>query len=273
MLNQSHILTFSGRLYTLLLLAYPTRFRRAYGREMAQVFRDDIRCTFQESGAAGLIGLWFLVGLDLLETAFAEHIWEVFHMPIEKPERWTGLAAALGGALWVFLILSISLWNEVWNEVNEVVIIFLLVAIMLLWAIALGGLYRRLPAAAHPANKVTFAIAEIGLMLLAIGLLLLHFTELAEIATAMGILALIGMVLGIAGMGVVALLHRVLGFWRFAPLTLGGVFLAFIVVTTIPESPQQLQNALIILIGISWLLLGIGLWSSAREETGPALSA
>ncbi len=39
MRDQSHIVTFSVRLYKLLLLAYPTRFRRAYGREMAQVFR------------------------------------------------------------------------------------------------------------------------------------------------------------------------------------------------------------------------------------------
>ena len=270
MLDQSHILTFSVRLYNLLLLAYPTRFRRAYGREMAQVFRDDIRDTFQESGAAGLIGLWFLVGLDLLETAFAEHIWEVFHMPIEKVERWTGLAAALGGALWVFVPLSVEVWNV---DLNEVVLIFLMLAIMLLWAIALGGLYRRLPAASYPANKVTFAMVEIGLLLLAIGLLLLNYTELEEVPTAMGILALISMVLGLTGMGVIALVHRVLGFWRFAPLTLGGVFLAFIVVTTIPESPQELQTALIILNGISWLLLAFGLWSKTREEAGPALPA
>ena len=270
MLDQSHILTFSVRLYNLLLLAYPTRFRRAYGREMAQVFRDDIRDTFQESGAAGLIGLWFLVGLDLLETAFAEHIWEVFHMPIEKVERWTGVAATLGGALWVFVPLSVEVWNV---DLNEGVLIFLMLAIMLLWAIALGGLYRRLPAASYPANKVTFAMVEIGLLLLAIGLLLLNYTELEEVPTAMGILALIGMVLGIAGMGVIALVHRVLGFWRFAPLTLGGVFLAFIVVTTIPESPQELQTALIILFGISWFLLAFGLWSKTREEAGPALPA
>ena len=270
MLDQSHILTFSGRLYTLLLLAYPTRFRHAFGQEMAQVFRDDLRHTLQEGGLAGLAGLWLLVVFDLVKTAFAEHIWEVFHMPIEKLERWTGLAAALGGALWVFVPLSVEAWNV---NLNEVILIFLLLAIMLLWAIALGGLYRRLPAASHPANKVTFAIAEVGLLLLAIALLLLYFAELEEIPTAMGLLALIGMVLGIAGMGVIALVHRVLGFWRFAPLTLGGVFLAFIVVTTIPESSQQLQNALLILNGISWLLLGFGLWSSTREEAGPALSA
>ena len=270
MLDQSHILTFSVRLYNLLLLAYPTRFRRAYGREMAQVFRDDIRDTFQESGAAGLIGLWFLVGLDLLETAFAEHIWEVFHMPIEKVERWTGVAATLGGALWVFVPLSVEVWNV---DLNEGVLIFLMLAIMLLWAIALGGLYRRLPAASYPANKVTFAMVEIGLLLLAIGFLLLNYTELEEVPTAMGILALISMVLGLTGMGVIALVHRVLGFWRFAPLTLGGVFLAFIVVTTIPESPQELQTALIILNGISWLLLAFGLWSKTREEAGPALPA
>ncbi len=191
-------------------------------------------------------------------------------MPIEKVERWTGLAAALGGALWVFVPLSVEVWNV---NLNEGVLITLMLAIMLLWAIALGGLYRRLPAASYPANKVTLAMVEIGLLLLAIALLLLNYTALEEVPTAMGILALTGMVLGLTGMGVIALVHRVLGFWRFAPLTLGGVFLAFIVVTTIPESPQELQTVLIILFGISWLLLAFGLWSKTREEAGAALAA
>jgi hypothetical protein len=251
-------------------MAYPTRFRRAYGREMAQVFRDDIRGTFQEGGPAGLIRLWFLVVLDLLKTAFAEHIWEVFHMPVEKLERWSGLAAALGGALFVFLVLSLYLSS--WPA--EVIAVVLLLAIYLLWAIALTGLYRRLPAASHPGNKVTFAIAGISLLLTGIGFLILHFTDSVGIVSMAYIAGYPGMGLGIAGMGIIALRYRALGAWSFVPLLLAGAFLGFIasiIQGFTVDSPVQL--AFLFLTGVCWLLLGIGLWTSAKEEAGPALPA
>jgi hypothetical protein len=270
MLDQSRILTFSGRLYSLLLMAYPTRFRRAYGREMAQVFRDDIRGTFQEGGPAGLIRLWFLVVLDLLKTAFAEHIWEVFHMPVEKLERWSGLAAALGGALLVFLTLSLT--RSSWPA--EVIATVLFLAMYLLWAIALGGLYRRLPAASHPGNKVTFAIAEIGLLLAVIGFLILRFTDSEGIASMAYIGGNIGIIPGIAGMGIIALRYRAMGVWRFVPLLLAVAWLGFILSIIqgfTMDSPVQL--AFLFLTGVCWLLLGIGLWTSARDVPGPALPA
>ena len=103
--NKPNPLALSGRIYSLLLYAYPVPFRREYGRLMAQLFRDEARDTLQGSGTAGLIGLWFLTLYDLMKTAFAEHIWEVFHMPIEKLQRWSGPAAAIAGPLWVSLFL------------------------------------------------------------------------------------------------------------------------------------------------------------------------
>jgi hypothetical protein len=270
MLDQSRVLTVSGRLYSLLLMAYPTRFRRAYGREMAQVFRDDIRGTFQEGGPAGLIRLWFLVVLDLLKTAFAEHIWEVFHMPVEKLERWSGLAAALGGALLVFLTLSLTLSS--WPA--EVIAAVLFLAMYLLWAIALTGLYRRLPAASHPGNKVTFAIAGISLLLASIGFLILYFTDSVDIASMAYIGGNIGIIPGIAGMGIIALRYRAMGVWRFVPLLLAVAWLGFILSIIqgfTVDSPVQL--AFLFLTGVCWLLLGIGLWTSAKQEAGPALPA
>ncbi len=62
---------------------------------MAQVFRDETRYTLQESGMVGLTGLWFFTLYDLLKTAIAEHLWDVFHMSMEKLLRWSGPAAAI----------------------------------------------------------------------------------------------------------------------------------------------------------------------------------
>ena len=49
------LVEFSTGLYRLLLHAYPARFRRQYGSEMAGVFLDCCLRTFRERGAPGMI--------------------------------------------------------------------------------------------------------------------------------------------------------------------------------------------------------------------------
>jgi hypothetical protein len=258
-------LNVSDRIYRLLLYAYPAPFRRDYGRPMAQLFRDEARDAIHENGPAGLLGLWFFTLFDLIKSTLTEHIWEIFHMPIEKLERWSGLAAALGGALSVFLTLFLSNRNEF------VVLAVLSITMFLLWAIALVGLYRRLPAASHPGNKVTFAIVSLSLLLSVIGLLILPLTEFGATMIFFGYF---GVGLGIAGMGIIALRYQTLGVWSFVPLLLAIAWVGFIVSfmeSYSVESPVQLAFAL--LVGIGWFLLGVGLWTSARDVPGPAYPA
>jgi hypothetical protein len=64
----------SVRIYGLLLLAYPSGFRRAYGPDMLQVFADCCRAAYRRAGAGGLPGLWARTMLDYLRTVFEEHI-------------------------------------------------------------------------------------------------------------------------------------------------------------------------------------------------------
>ena len=64
----------SVRFYGLLLLAYPSSFRRAYGPDMLQVFADCCRAAYWRAGAGGLPGLWARTMLDYLRTVFEEHI-------------------------------------------------------------------------------------------------------------------------------------------------------------------------------------------------------
>ncbi|MBN1814351.1 MAG: hypothetical protein JXA14_21100 [Anaerolineae bacterium] len=61
----------SDRAYRLLLVGYPASFRRRYGPEMAQVFRDCVRDARQHGG---LLGLWVRTLGDLLATVPAEHL-------------------------------------------------------------------------------------------------------------------------------------------------------------------------------------------------------
>ncbi len=60
------------RLYCALLWLYPAQFRRAYGREMVQTFRD---CYREEQGQGdwGVARLWGLVLSDLVTSVCVEH--------------------------------------------------------------------------------------------------------------------------------------------------------------------------------------------------------
>ncbi|HEU5230561.1 MAG TPA: hypothetical protein VFU49_22255, partial [Ktedonobacteraceae bacterium] len=55
-------------LYRVLLRLYPTSFRRAYGREMVQTFRDCYRSEREHGGAWNIARLWSLVLSDLVTT-------------------------------------------------------------------------------------------------------------------------------------------------------------------------------------------------------------
>jgi hypothetical protein len=94
----------SERLYRALLAAYPKEFRRAHGREMAQVFRCMCREEVVSSGSRGLVRLWVRTLWDLLATALAERIKQALGIStlMRSPStlvRWSGLAAATGGVL------------------------------------------------------------------------------------------------------------------------------------------------------------------------------
>jgi hypothetical protein len=68
------LLAASERVYRALLAAYPTRFRREYGSDMAQVFSDCCRTAYRCHGLPGLLRLWTYTLLDLLTTAPREHM-------------------------------------------------------------------------------------------------------------------------------------------------------------------------------------------------------
>jgi hypothetical protein len=62
-------MNFSVRLYGWLLVAYPLDFRREFGNEMLQVFRD---CYRAEARSGSVVTFWFRTLLDLVLTAAKE---------------------------------------------------------------------------------------------------------------------------------------------------------------------------------------------------------
>ena len=66
-------MSFSYRLYRMLLRCYPARFRSVYAGEMARTFRDSYREAMQQCGRSGVLHLWGVVFYDLGVSLFIEY--------------------------------------------------------------------------------------------------------------------------------------------------------------------------------------------------------
>src|SRR5262245_25705379 len=77
------IVAISHRLYLLLLVICQPEFRRQYGREMGQVFRDRCQQARQQSGLAGMVWWWVESLLDLAGTAVATRVYAIEQGDVE----------------------------------------------------------------------------------------------------------------------------------------------------------------------------------------------
>ena len=67
------IVVLSVKVYQTLLVAYPTAFRQEYGPQMTEVFRDCCLRAFKHSGRKGIVKLWAITLIDLIQSLVTEH--------------------------------------------------------------------------------------------------------------------------------------------------------------------------------------------------------
>jgi len=100
---------FSVRIYQLLLRSYPIKFQQEYGSEMTQVFQDCCLRTVRQGGTNGMIKLWTVTLLDLVQSVISEHAQKEIEMKKEmKPEdiRMAGNALIWGAVVFVLGVYS-----------------------------------------------------------------------------------------------------------------------------------------------------------------------
>lgn len=114
---ENPIIAISAKVYQVLLVAYPTKFRREYGSHMLQVFRDCWLRMFQQSGTHGMLKLWAITFIDLLSSVLAEHLQKENEMTKSKFIKLSGWAFVIGSFALIPTMLGGSITGSVISSI------------------------------------------------------------------------------------------------------------------------------------------------------------
>lgn len=106
----------SQKLFRLTLLAYPREFRREFGPDMTQVFRDCYRAEKRTGSPLRVWRLWLHTLLDLIRTAPQEHLEEIgkdSHVMNNLRKDAVALVGCIGVIVIAFLLLTYGRKHEV----------------------------------------------------------------------------------------------------------------------------------------------------------------
>lgn len=98
----------SVKLYQALLMTYPTRFQHEYGLQMTQVFRDCCLRSVRQDGTNGMVRLWAVTLLDLVQSVISEHAHKETQMKKEMQVddiRRAGWSLILGAVSFILIML------------------------------------------------------------------------------------------------------------------------------------------------------------------------
>lgn len=143
---------FLDRAYRALLLAYPKEFRRAYGPEMARVFRDACREERRRGGTTGLIALWARTLSDLARTATRER-----RTTMRDKSLSVLVPVALSIGLGIALVDSSPGWDDTGISAAAVFCVCGLLCVLhprraWVWALCVGSWIPAFTIAANPEN-------------------------------------------------------------------------------------------------------------------------
>jgi len=272
-------ITWSTRLFRMLLILYPGSFRRDYGREMTLVFRDTCRQTQHRQGALGILELWLTTLLDLFSTALVERLAEVRHMSsIALFTRISGLLATVGGLLLLIMVYGEFVLDGIWQPVGYLI---LMTVYGLGIAIGVAGFYVLVQY--DSSGRVGLGLAFLGAVTLSAGWILMFLFEiLFESETWWTIwMWMVGMALSELGLvifGWSAFKHRLLPRWNSLPLAAGGLALAIALAAITNLLFGSEHNRIYVALwlvanGLGWVALGALLMLGDRRAAYHTVAA
>ena len=275
------IVTFSVRVYQALLVAYPTRFQQEYGSEMTQVFQDYCLRTVRQGGTNGMLKLWMVTLLDLLQSVVSEHAQKEVQMKKEmNPEdiRMAGGALMWGGLTFAMSLLLLLMGDSTGNLTNPFYPLSGLLLFLSIPLLVVGLLGVR--------NRYGDKVGGFGKNILLMGAILGPLTTLIGLVGSLThlfltddsnwFLLMIGpavLLACLAAFGIVALYKKPLPRWNIVPVIAGGcypIIIVFIIVTSNTINWKENLGVLAIIVtlqGIALAALGYILKSDVSQET------
>jgi hypothetical protein len=120
MISQSKdvpMIVFSVKFYEWLLVAYPARFRKEYGSQMVDVFRDCCLRAFRQGGMNGMTSLWAVTFLDLIRSLITEYLHKETSMTRPKFIRLSGWALMTGAVAFLPFLITVMLVSTRYNPI------------------------------------------------------------------------------------------------------------------------------------------------------------
>jgi hypothetical protein len=270
----SQLLRLSERVYRVLLILYPADFRREYSQHMAQVFRDSCRDVYRQGGTEALVYWWMAALFDLFKTVIAERRKVDFAMSQAKFIQWSGWFCIFGGIFFAACSASQLLVNPGMSSGGLYELsLYAFVPGMTFIMLGLIGIFLRYKAQLNLFGKLSLLTTLIGAGMTAIGWLLTLTGDDRFWSVFMT-----GWLVQMAGHsvfgGFVATTH-LLPKWNFSLLIGSALPLTALVLAgqQITSGINWPQFAVLLLIGIGWLLTGGSLNSQPAPSLQPTASA
>ena len=133
--------------YRVMLLAYPSEFRRRFYNDMIQVFIDDARETTDARGLRGLLGMTVRVGIDFIASTMRERIAVMKRATQQSMVKWLMLSGVLVSCGMIFA--SIALYrpylamDQSMVQAIEPMAVLVLYGIIATWIPMDGGRWQR----------------------------------------------------------------------------------------------------------------------------------
>lgn len=268
------IVAISAKVYQLLLLAYPTQFQQEYGLQMAQVFRDCCLRTIRQRGTSGMLKLWVITLLDLVQSVVAEHMQKETQMKREmKPEdiRRAGWALILGAISFVSGIFLAIIEYSNWSMFAFLLLVFVSLPLLVFGVLGLRSRYGE--QVGRFGKNILLAGAILGPVTSIIGFFPMSSDDPLWLLIWTGPAVLF---LCLTLFGVAALYTKPMPRWNMLPIFAGLSYPAIILFHILnslitkdwsdPSMPYVVIIILITIQGITLLALGTILKADVPEE-------
>jgi hypothetical protein len=266
---ESATVSISVYFYRLVLVLYPTSFRREYGPHMLQVFRDCSLRSYNRSGPSGMLSLWALTLLDLLRSTVEQYLQRETFMSRNTLVRLSGWAMAIGGAAtgFAFMIFMLTGWMKTvpkgtaWEAILVVAFFYGPIGV----GLGLLGVRSRFGSAVGSLGQGALLIgATIGTALIVIGDVVQSLpNNLDDNGFGYFMYGLFVVFVALELYGVLALVYKPQARWNALALVAGLPITATAVLVALPGSggtgPNPFPDPLAVVSAVTFAVMGVAL--------------